>query len=221
MRQLHDAEVVVAIRERTRFNRRLLERLPRLRHIAQTGRSTHHIDVAACTALGIAVSAGSHASPHTIAEYTWALILAALRDIAGQAQSMKQGEWSRRIGLGVHGKTLGVHGFGKIGCLVGKIGESFGMRVLAWGGEASRKRASEAGCMFASSIKRSRKIGSWTRSNLRGAACCSESAELFSEFNGFSFLQEVRKSMAVNTANKETVDIGEMIFFIFLFFTDE
>ena len=152
MRQLHDAEVVVAIRERTRFNRRLLERLPRLRHIAQTGRSTHHIDVAACTALGIAVSAGSHASPHTIAEYTWALILAALRDIAGQAQSMKQGEWSRRIGLGVHGKTLGVHGFGKIGCLVGKIGESFGMRVLAWGGEASRKRASEAGCMFASDL---------------------------------------------------------------------
>src|SRR5436190_10982747 len=132
MRQLHDAEVVVAIRERTRFNRRLLERLPRLRHIAQTGRSTHHIDVAACTARGIAVSAGTHASPHTIAEYTWALILSALRDIPGQSAHMKRGEWSRHMGIGLRGKTLGIDGFGKIGSLVAQTGKSFGMRVMAW-----------------------------------------------------------------------------------------
>jgi D-3-phosphoglycerate dehydrogenase len=150
-RQLQDADAIVPIRERTRFTRELIEQLPRLKHIAQTGRSTHHIDVAACTARGIAVSAGSHASPHTIAEFTWALILAALRDIPGQAAHMKRGEWSSHLGRGLHGRTLGVHGYGKIGSLVAPTGTSFGMRVLAWGGDASRQRAQEAGCEFAAS----------------------------------------------------------------------
>jgi len=148
-RQLQDADAIVPIRERTRFTRELIERLPRLKHIAQTGRSTHHIDVAACTERGIAVSAGSHASAHTIAEYTWALILAARRDIPAQQHTMRRGEWLSRLGAGLHGKTLGVHGYGKIGSLVALTGKSFGMRVLAWGGDASRRRAHEAGCQFA------------------------------------------------------------------------
>src|SRR5258705_6061312 len=84
--QLRDAEVIVPIRERTLFSRELIERLPRLRHISQTGRSTHHIDLAGCTARGIAVRSGSHASPHTIAEYPWALILTALRNIPVQSE---------------------------------------------------------------------------------------------------------------------------------------
>lgn len=147
--QLQDAEAVVPIRERTHFPRELIERLPRLRHISQTGRSTHHIDVAACTARGIAVSAGSHASPHTIAEYTWALILSALRDIPGQSARMKRGEWSSHLGLGLRSRTLGIHGLGKIGSLVAHTGKSFGMRVLAWGGDASRQRAAAAGYDFA------------------------------------------------------------------------
>jgi D-3-phosphoglycerate dehydrogenase len=149
--ELKDAEVIVPIRERTLFSRELLERLPRLRHISQTGRSTHHIDVTACTARGIAVSAGTHASAHTIAEYTWALILSALRDIPGQTARMKRGEWSRHLGLGLRGKTLSIDGFGKIGSLVAQTGKSFGMRVLAWGGETSRRRSAEAGCDFAAS----------------------------------------------------------------------
>lgn len=147
--QLNDAEAVALIRERTSITRELIERLPRLRHIAQTGRSTHHVDVAACTAHGITVSAGTHASAHTIAEYTWALILASRRDIVGQVQTMRRGEWRHRLGLGIHGKTLGIHGFGKIGSLVGQIGKSFGMRVITWGGEESRRRALESGCEFA------------------------------------------------------------------------
>jgi D-3-phosphoglycerate dehydrogenase len=150
-RQLNDAEAIVLIRERTSITRSLLERLPRLRHIAQTGRSTHHIDVAACTALGITVSAGTHASAHTIAEYTWALILASRRHLIGQAQTMQRGEWLPRLGSGLHGKTLGIHGFGKIGSLVGQIGKSFGMRVITWGGDDSRRRALEAGCDFVGS----------------------------------------------------------------------
>ena len=150
-RQLQDAEVAVLIRERTRISRELIESLPRLRHIAQTGRSTHHIDVAACTARGIAVSAGTHASVHTIAEYTWALILSSLRDIPAQVDHMRRGEWLPRLGRGLHGKTLGIHGFGKIGSLVAHTGKSFGMRVIAWGGAASRQRAQESGCEFAAS----------------------------------------------------------------------
>ena len=148
-RQLQDAETIVLIRERTRMTGDLIARLPRLKHIAQTGRSTHHIDVAACTARGIAVSTGTHASVHTIAEYTWALILASLRDIPTHVEHMRRGDWSARLGLDVHGKTLGVHGFGKIGSLVAAIGKSFGMRVIAWGGDGSRQHAREAGCDFA------------------------------------------------------------------------
>jgi D-3-phosphoglycerate dehydrogenase len=149
--QLKDAEVIVPIRERTHFSRELIARLPRLRHIGQTGRSTHHIDVGACTARGIAISAGTQASPYTVAEHAWALILAALRDIPGQVRQMKRGAWSSHMSLGLHGRTLGIYGFGKIGSLVARTGLSFGMRVLAWGGEASRRRATEAGCDFAAS----------------------------------------------------------------------
>jgi D-3-phosphoglycerate dehydrogenase / 2-oxoglutarate reductase len=146
--QLSDVEAIVLIRERTAVTAHLLAQLPRLRHIAQTGRSTHHIDVAACTARGITVSAGTHASPHTIAEYTWALILASRRNIAGQMQTMRCGEWLPRLGFGLRGKTLGIHGFGKIGSLVAGHGKSFGMRVITWGGDDSRRRALDAGCEF-------------------------------------------------------------------------
>ena len=143
--QLRDAQVIVTIRERSRFTRELIERLPRLEHISQTGRSTRHVDVAACSERGIAVSAGTHDSPHTIAEHTWALILSALRGIPQQAACMKRGEWSSHLGRGLHGRTLGIDGFGKIGSLVAAIGRSFGMRVLVWGSDASRRRAAEAG----------------------------------------------------------------------------
>ncbi|MDB5810092.1 MAG: 3-phosphoglycerate dehydrogenase [Betaproteobacteria bacterium] len=144
--QLNDAEAVVLIRERTAMTADVIARLPRLRHIGQTGRSTHHIDVAACTARGITVSHGTHASAHTIAEYTWALILASRRDIADQMQTMRRGEWLPRLGRGLHGKTLGIHGFGKIGSLVAQAGKVFGMRVITWGGDESRRRALDAGC---------------------------------------------------------------------------
>lgn len=151
VRQLNDAEAVVLIRERTTITRDLLARLPRLRHIAQTGRSTHHIDVAACTARGITVSTGNSSSAHTIAEYTWALILASRRNICAQVETMRRGEWLHQLGLGLNGKTLGIHGFGKIGSLVANAGKSFGMRVITWGGDESRRRALDAGCEFVES----------------------------------------------------------------------
>lgn len=151
VRHLRDAEVIVPIRERTRFTRELIAQLPRLRHISQTGRSAHHVDVAACTERGIVVTAGTHASPYTVAEHTWALILAALRRIPEDAALMKRGAWRGEFSLGLRGRTLGVFGLGKIGSLVAQAGPGFGMKVLAWGRESSLAAARKAGYAVAAS----------------------------------------------------------------------
>ena len=145
VKNLQDAEIIVPVRERTHFSRKLIEALPRLKMFSQTGRSTHHIDVEACTARGIAIAAGSHASPYTVAEHTWALILAALRPVHEDAALMKQGKWRCSFGVGLRGRTLGIFGLGKIGALVAATGASFGMRVLVWGRDATRSAAKQLG----------------------------------------------------------------------------
>ncbi|MBI3043672.1 MAG: D-2-hydroxyacid dehydrogenase family protein [Betaproteobacteria bacterium] len=148
---LREAEVIVPIRERTRFTREIVAQLPRLKLFSQTGRSTHHIDVAACTERGITVTAGTNASPYTVAEHTWALVLSALRRIPEETAMMKRGALRRSFSGTLHGRTLGVFGLGKIGKLVATTGASFGMRVLAWGREASLAAAQEAGYGVAAS----------------------------------------------------------------------
>ena len=141
---LRDAEIIVPIRERTR-SPSADRALPQLKIFSQTGRSTHHIDVAACTARGIAVAAGTHASPHTVSEHTWALIFASLRPVTEDAALMKRGEWRSSFSTGLRGRTLGILGLGMIGRLVAATGASFGMRVLVWGREGSREAARAAG----------------------------------------------------------------------------
>jgi len=143
--KLRDADIIVAVRERTGFTRALLEQLPKLKLIAQTGRSAHSIDLKACTDHGIAVCAGSQASPYTVAEHTWALIFASVRRIAEDAALMKQGLWRGWFSTSLRGKTLGVYGLGKIGEPVAAAGASFGMRVLAYAREATAARARELG----------------------------------------------------------------------------
>lgn len=142
---LRDAEAIVPIRERTVFDRALLDALPRLRLISQTGRSAHHVDLDACTERGIAVTAGSHASPYTVAEHTWALILATLRDIPREVRLMKEGRWRENFNLGLHGRTFGVYGLGTIGSLVAATAKTFGMRVLVLGQARTQARAQAAG----------------------------------------------------------------------------
>jgi len=142
---LRDAEIIVPIRERTNFTREIIGRLPKVKLFSQTGRSTHHIDVAACTERGIAVTAGTNASPYTVAEHTWTLILSALRRIPEETAMMKRGEFRQSFSGTLHGRTLGIFGLGKIGRLVAATGASFGMRVLAWGREASLAAAKAAG----------------------------------------------------------------------------
>ena len=144
-RRLQSAEAIVPVRERSRFPRELLERLPNLKVISQTGRSTHHIDVAACTERGVLVTAGTQASPIAPAELTWALILASRRHIPQEIDRMKRGEWPCTLSHRLSGSTLGIFGLGTIGSLVARIGAAFGMKVLVLGQEKSAQRARDAG----------------------------------------------------------------------------
>lgn len=151
IRNLRDAEIIVPIRERTRFTRDIIAQLPKLQMFSQTGRSCHHIDLVTCNERGIGVAAGRHASPHTVAEQTWALILASRRDLIAEAALMKRGGWRSRFSSGLYGSTLGVFGLGAIGKLVAAIGAGFGMRVLVWGRENSLAAARAAGYETAAS----------------------------------------------------------------------
>jgi D-3-phosphoglycerate dehydrogenase len=148
---LRDAEIIVPVRERTGYTREIIARLPRLKAFSQTGRSTHHIDVAACTERGIVIMAGTHASPHTVAEHTWGLILSSLRPVAQDAALMKHGKFRQSFSVPLHGRTLGIYGLGKIGKLVAAAGASFGMRVLVFGRDASAAAARAAGYAIAAS----------------------------------------------------------------------
>lgn len=151
VKNLRDAEIIVPIRERTQFTREIIEQLPKLKLFSQTGRSCHHIDLTACTERGIAVAAGSHASPYTVAEQTWAMILGSLREIPRETALMKSGDWRNRFSTGLKGKTLGVFGLGTIGKLVATTGASFGMHILVWGRDSSLAAARAAGYDVATS----------------------------------------------------------------------
>ena len=128
--RLKDAEIVVSIRERVEFSRALLERLPKLKLIALVGRNSHMIDFPACTELGIPVATGKSNSPVAPAELTVALIVAARRNIALEAERMKKGEWPCTLSHRLRGSTLGIYGLGFIGELVAQAGK--GMACIFW-----------------------------------------------------------------------------------------
>jgi D-3-phosphoglycerate dehydrogenase len=143
--RLKDTEALVLIRERTKIRSPLLERLPRLRLISQ--RSVWpHIDVDTCTRLGIVVSSNVHAAPsYATAELTWALILAAARQLPQQMVALKAGRWQTGVGTTLRGKTLGLYGWGRIAHVVADYGRAFGMHVVVWAREASLQRARQEG----------------------------------------------------------------------------
>ena len=160
--RLRDAEIIVLIRERTHISRQLVEKLPRLKLIAQTGRVGSHVDLEACSERGIAVAEGV-GSPVAPAELTWALILAAMRRLPQYISTLKHGGWQQSgmksasmpvnygLGMVLKGKTLGIWGYGKIGQLVAGYGKAFGMTVLVWGRQAAREKAAADGHQTAAS----------------------------------------------------------------------
>jgi len=143
--KLQDADVAVLTQQRSFLPREAIVQLPKLRMIGQTGRAAAHIDLKACTEMGIVVSAGGSGNSSATAELTWGLILSALRNLPLEVNRMKSGQWQSTVGVGVKGKTIGIYAYGKIGSIVAAVGKAFGARVICWGREGSTGRATAAG----------------------------------------------------------------------------
>ncbi|HOE42736.1 MAG TPA: D-2-hydroxyacid dehydrogenase family protein, partial [Rhodoferax sp.] len=160
--RLKDADVIILNRERTILSRPLIEKLPKLKLVVQTGRIGAHIDIDACTERGVAVADGT-GSPVAPAELAWALIMAAARRLPQYIGNLKHGAWQQSglkssgmppnfcLGTTLKGRTLGIWGYGKIGQLVAGFGQAFGMQVLIWGRPPSLERALQDGYRTTSS----------------------------------------------------------------------
>ena len=152
--RLKDKDALVLIRERTAIDAALLSQLPSLQLISQTGKRSNHLDLDACTRHGVLVAEGV-GSPIAPAELTWALMMAASRHLVPYAHNFQQGQWqhSNELGLGhkLHGQTLGIWGYGKIGKRIAQYAKAFEMNVVVWGREASQALAQKDGFEVAQS----------------------------------------------------------------------
>jgi phosphoglycerate dehydrogenase-like enzyme len=137
-------QIVCAMRERTRFDKELIERLPNLQLIATTGSWNAAIDMKACEERGIVVS-GTGAAANSTPELTWAVILALLRHIPAEVNSMRSGGWMVGVGGDLHGRTLGLMGLGNIGSAMARIGTAFGMKIIAWSQNLTEEKAAAGG----------------------------------------------------------------------------
>lgn len=153
--QAAGCDALVLTQQRVPITRQIVEGLPQLKFISQTGRNVYHLDIPACTEHGILVSAGGGGDgggPYsTTAELAWGLILASLRHIPCEVERFKQGHWHSTVGTRLSGATLGVYAFGHIGGAVARVGKAFGMRVICWGREGSTARAQAEGFEIAKS----------------------------------------------------------------------
>lgn len=139
-RRLKDINIILPIRERTKFGAELLEKLSELRFISMTGASANNIDLEAATRMGILVSVTSYHSEGAV-ELTLGLILALLRNIPAEDRAMRNGKWQTTIGTLLNGKTLGILGLGRVGREVARIAQAFGMKIIAWGPSLTAERA--------------------------------------------------------------------------------
>src|ERR1051325_4602315 len=203
--RLKDADVIVAVRERVEFSRALLEKLPKLKLLALVGRNAQTIDFAAATSLGIPVSHGKSNSASAPAELTLALIIAARRNIALEAERMKRGDWPCTLSHRLRGSTLGVFGLGAIGSPGAEGGKGLGMKVLVWGQKNSLEKAAAAGYETAKS-----KAELFERSDV-----LSISIRLRPETKGIvgpeDFARMKRTALFVNVARAELVQPGALL----------
>jgi D-3-phosphoglycerate dehydrogenase / 2-oxoglutarate reductase len=145
--QAAGCDALVLTQQRVPLTRQVIEKLPRLKFISQTGGNVYHLDVPACTEHGVVISAPSHGGGHgnnpysTTAELAWGLILSSLRHIPFEVERLKQGHWQSTAGTRLYGRTLGIYAFGHIGAAVARVGKAFGMKVVCWGREGSTSRA--------------------------------------------------------------------------------
>jgi phosphoglycerate dehydrogenase-like enzyme len=137
-------DVLVITRERTPFTRALIERLPNLKLLVTTGWRNLGIDTVACRERGILVC-GTEAGSSPTAELAWGLIIAAARHIAAEDHALRTGRWQSTVGVSLQGKTLGILGLGRLGAQMSRVGNAFGMPVIAWSQNLTAERAREAG----------------------------------------------------------------------------
>jgi phosphoglycerate dehydrogenase-like enzyme len=149
--QLANFEIIVAMRERTSFDVKLLNRLTRLKLLVTTGMSNAAIDITAATQRGITVC-GTKGLASPPLELTWGLLLALARDIPAQTASVRAGEWQTKVGVGLEGKILGIVGLGKIGSGMARIATAFGMSVIAWQPRNPEKACKAAAVECAASL---------------------------------------------------------------------
>jgi phosphoglycerate dehydrogenase-like enzyme len=139
------------MRERMPVPAALLERLPKLKLICITGANNRTLDQAAAAARGVEIRhTRQPGTEHPTAEITWALILAAARNVTREAQVLREGGWQETLGFTLHGRTLGLVGLGRIGKLVAGIGRAFGMEIIAWSPNLTEERAADAGVRMVS-----------------------------------------------------------------------
>ncbi|HVO93124.1 MAG TPA: D-2-hydroxyacid dehydrogenase family protein [Terriglobales bacterium] len=143
---LSGSQAIIPVRERTKFTAALLDALPDLEFISQTGNHVYHVDMDAATRRGIVVSLAPGGNSTT--ELTFGLMLAVMRRIPQSNSALRRGEWPLVLGYVLKGKTLGILGLGKIGTEVAAIARAFGMRVLAWGPTLTQERAAKSGATF-------------------------------------------------------------------------
>jgi len=205
-------DALVLIRERTKISRVLLKKLPNLKLIAQTGKFSGHVDIAAAQELGITLLEGS-GDPTAPAELAWALIMAASRKIDRYAAQLQQGHWQvasmraqfNELGRVLRGRTLGIFGYGKIGQLVAGYGRAFGMQVLVWGSARSRAQALQDGYQAANSKE----------SFFRQADVLSLHLRLTPETHGAVQLADLLcmkpDALLVNTSRAELIEEGALV----------
>ena len=147
--RLREFQVICVMRERTRFDEDLLRQLPKLKLLVTGGLRNAALDLKAAAALGIQVS-GTDSYKHAAPELTWALIMAATRNLVVEANALRAGDWQQGLGGDLHGKTLAILGLGSIGQRVAQFGQVFGMRVIAWSENLTAERATAAGVTYVS-----------------------------------------------------------------------
>ena len=214
--RLRDVEVLVLIRERTQFPRQLLEKLPKLKLISQTGKVGPHIDIETCSRMGIAVAEGV-GSPVAPAELTWALIMAAMRRLPQYIGNLKHGAWQQSglkaasmppnfgVGMVLEGKTLGIWGYGRIGQIVAGYGRAFGMQVTVWGSDSARGRAELDGLVAAPSCEAFFEACDVLSLHLR----LHESTRGVVKFDALSRMKPT--ALLVNTSRAELIEEGALV----------
>lgn len=202
--KLSDTNILILTRERTEVDAALLSLLPNLKLISQTGKISNHLNLADCTKYKVAVAEGI-GSPIAPAELTWALLMNTVRQIPQAIEGLKNGKWQINIGSTIHGKTIGIWGYGKIGQKIAQYAKVFGAKVIVWGSEASREKAVSDGFETAESKENFFKTSDIITLHLR---LNEKTMEIVKESDLLSMKEN---SVLINTARAELIENGKLL----------